>query len=111
MLVSFFTARGGRRPVEEFIREQSSRTQAAFVRAIDLIEKEDLHARGVSFRQVRGKLWEIRIQADGAVRIFYAVRDRDEREMILLHAYKKETRKAPHQELQTAERRMREVLG
>jgi phage-related protein len=31
--------------------------------------------------------------------------------MILLHGYEKRSKKAPRSEIQTAERRMREILG
>lgn len=58
-----------------------------------------------SMRQIRGKLWELRISR---TRIFYVVVVGDT--MVLLHAYKKQGQKAPTREIETATRRMAEVL-
>jgi phage-related protein len=56
-------------------------------------------------RQIRGKLWELRISRN---RIFYVVLKGDR--MVLLHAYKKRGQKAPIREIETALRRMSEVM-
>ncbi|MBI5198373.1 MAG: type II toxin-antitoxin system RelE/ParE family toxin [Nitrospirae bacterium] len=56
-------------------------------------------------RQIRGKLWELRISRH---RVFYVIIDAEM--MVLLHAYKKQGQKAPAHELETALRRMKEVL-
>ena len=114
-----YTTPSGRRPVEEFIQQLPFRLQASILLALERVEEEGLDAPGVSFRQIRDKLWEIRIRAGGAARIFYVVRreknldrvDAPEVDLILLHAYLKKTQKAPPREIQTAERRMKEVLG
>ena len=132
MRVFFYTTPSGRRPVEEFIQQLPFRLQASILLALERVEEEGLDAPGVSFRQIRDKLWEIRIRAGGAARIFYVVRreknldrvdapevdlillhavDAPEVDLILLHAYLKKTQKAPPREIQTAERRMKEVLG
>ncbi len=42
-------------------------------------------------------------------RLFYIVLDGPE--IIVLHGYKKQGQKAPRREIETAERRMRELLG
>ncbi|MEK6815410.1 MAG: type II toxin-antitoxin system RelE/ParE family toxin [Nitrospirota bacterium] len=112
MLVFYYTAGSGRRPVEEFIRALPARLQAATLRAVERIAEQGIAAPGLSLRQVRGKLWEIRIQDGGAVRIFYVTRGAEgEGRLILLHAYRKKTQKAPLREIEVAERRMKEVLG
>ena len=74
VLVFYYTASNGRRPVEEFIRALPARLQAATLRAVERIAEQGIAAPGLSLRQVRGKLWEIRIQDGGAVRIFYVTR-------------------------------------
>jgi len=64
-----------------------------------------LEARGLTFRQLAGKLWELRI---GPHRVCYVLRH--PAEMMLLHAYRKQTQKALARHLELAQRRMREVL-
>ena len=105
-----FYAMGTRSPVEEFIRSQPAIVQATIARGLDLIERYDLGAPGVSSRQVRGKLWELRFRTGDAIRIFYVVHRQGEAEMILLHGYKNRTQKTPPREIRTAERRMGEIL-
>lgn len=63
----------------------------------------------VQFRQIRGKLWEIKIKtAHAGYRIFYVTIKQSL--MILLHIYKKQSQKAPIKEIEVAEKRMLEVL-
>jgi phage-related protein len=57
-------------------------------------------------RHIRGKLWELKASAN---RIFYVLVTGPE--VVLLHAYKKQRQKAPVKEIETAERRMEEVLA
>jgi len=108
MRVLYYKSPSGRVPVADFIREQEPRLRAAILDALDLIREAGLGAAGVSFRQIRGKLWEIRVHAGGPVRIFYVVRTAEE--MILLHGYRKQSQRAPVREIEVAERRMQEVL-
>jgi phage-related protein len=80
--------------------------RAAIVDAFDQLSRD---APGVSLRQIRGRLWEIRVSAGTAARIFYCAIEAGET-CILLHAYRKQTQKAPAREIAVAERRLREVL-
>ena len=68
------------------------------------VRDHGLAAPLVSMRQIRGKLWELRISR---TRIFYVVVVGDT--MVLLHAYKKQGQKVPPREIETAWRRMVEV--
>jgi phage-related protein len=106
--VLYYATAAGRSPVEAFIREQPARLRAAILDALQAIVDTGIETSGVSFRQVRGKLWEIRIQSGSAARLFYVLRTANE--MVLLHAYRKQSQKAPTREIETAERRMKEVL-
>lgn len=58
-------------------------------------------------RQIKGKLWEIKFRRHN--RIFYAVVDSGC--IYLLHACKKQKGKAELFEVETANRRMKEILG
>lgn len=72
------------------------------------VREYGLHAPGVRFRQIKGKLWEFYVKAGASYRIFYAVVTGPM--MVLLHSYKKQSQKAPVREVKIAERRMKEVL-
>jgi phage-related protein len=106
--VLFYTSAAGRSPVEEFLHEQPARLRSAILDALESIARRDIENSGVSLRQIKGKLWEIRINAGGLARVFYVLRTSEE--MVVLHAYRKQTRKAPARETEIAERRMRRVL-
>lgn len=108
MKIFYYATAAGRSPVETFIGEQPPRLRAAILDALQAIRDSGVEASGVSLRQIRGKLWEIRIQAGDAARVFYILRTAEE--MILLHSYQKKSQKAPAREIETAERRMKEVL-
>jgi len=58
-------------------------------------------------RQIKGKLWEIKFRRHN--RIFYAVVENGC--IYLLHACKKQKGKAELFEVETADRRMKEILG
>ena len=57
-------------------------------------------------RQIKGKLWELKVSA---TRVFYVFVTGPE--VVLLHAYKKQGQKARLKEIETAQRRMEEVLA
>jgi phage-related protein len=64
----------------------------------------------VQFRQLRGKLWEIKFNApSGGYRIAYVV-IAGEDTMLWSHAFRKKTQKTPAGDLEIAEKRMIEVL-
>lgn len=82
-------------------KEQSTMIYAV----LEDIKQYGLQAPLVSMRQIKGKLWEIKISQ---ARIFYVVIEGNT--MILLHAYKKQSQKAPQHEIETALRRMKDIL-
>jgi phage-related protein len=74
--------------------------------ALDQIERHGFDAVRVQFRQIEGKLWEIKVSSQ---RILYVVIEREE--LVLLHAYKKQGQKLPIHERDVAMRRMKELLS
>jgi phage-related protein len=70
------------------------------------VEGQGLDAVRVQFRQIDGKVWEVKI---GSHRIFYVMIDKEE--IVLLHAYKKQGQKLPVKERDIAIRRMKELLS
>lgn len=107
MRITFYETASGRWPVEDYLRTLERPERARVTEALQNVQRFGFEAQ-VQFRQVRGKLWEIRIRTKEAHRVFYVMVSREE--MVLLHAYHKKTQKAPSREIETAERRMKEVL-
>jgi phage-related protein len=101
----YYATPRGDRPVATYIEGLSRADQAGMAAALTEIAERGFEARGVTFRQVGGKLWEVRI---GPQRVFYVVLHQEE--MVLLHAYRKQTQKVPARQLEIARRRMQGVL-
>lgn len=71
MKVSFFSSNSGRCYVENFIDDLMTGDQAAILAVLKDVETYGLSAVGCQFRQIEGKLWEIKIKApQGGYRIF-----------------------------------------
>jgi phage-related protein len=104
--VTFFTTAAGRCPVLDYINSLAKPERARVLEALDQIERRGLAAIRVQFRQIEGKLWEIKI---GSHRVFYVMIDGEE--MVLLHAYKKQQQKLLIKEREIALRRMKELLS
>jgi len=92
--------------VLDYINSLAKPERARVLEALDQIERRGLAAIRVQFRQIEGKLWEIKI---GSHRVFYVMIDGEE--MVLLHAYKKQQQKLPIKERDIALRRMKELLS
>lgn len=110
MEVAFYQTSQGRSPVEDFIKSLPKADQARFADVYQGVTAFGLGCPRVSFRQLRGKLWEIKFNAaGGGFRVAYVMVSGDT--MVWLHAFRKTTQKTPGKELEIAERRMKEVLG
>lgn len=106
MKVTFFRTASNRSPVLEYIQNLTKPERARVLEALEQVEQRGLEAVRVEFRQIDGKLWEIKV---GSHRVFYVIIERDE--MVLLHAYKKQGRRLPIKERDVAIRRMKELLS
>jgi phage-related protein len=93
------------RPVEAFLKNLPTQERADVDAILEDLKDHGLSAPLVSMRQIQGKLWELRISRS---RIFYVLLGATT--MVLLHAYKKQSQKAPRREIDTALRRMNELL-
>ncbi|PIV23408.1 MAG: type II toxin-antitoxin system RelE/ParE family toxin [Deltaproteobacteria bacterium CG_4_8_14_3_um_filter_45_9] len=94
--------------LREYLSGLPLRDRAAAADVLDAIREHGLQAPGVRFKQIREKLWEFYVEAGASYCIFYVTVTGPM--MVLLHAYKKKSQKAPVQEIETAIRRMKEVL-
>ncbi len=110
-IVNYWHNPTGRAPVEKYIDGiKNKKERAELLSALKGIQEHGTDAVGVEFRQIEGKLWEIKIKTHGNQhRIFYVLLK--SREMILLHAFLKKSSKAPAKEIQTARERMKELTG
>ena len=110
MKVALYETSSGRSPIEDFISDLPKADQARFADVFEGIEKYGLGCPRVQFRQLRGKLWEVKFNTpSGGYRIAYVVVETDT--MVWLHTFKKKTQKTPTGDLEIAEKRMKEVLG
>jgi len=105
MRVEFYRTPSGRSPVEDYLKGLPIQEGAEIDAVLESIEQRGLDAPLVSMRQIRGKLWELRISHN---RVFYVVLKGDR--MVLLHAYRKRGQKAPIREIETALRRLFDVM-
>jgi phage-related protein len=93
------------RPVEGFLNDLPKQERAEVDAILEDLRDHGLAAPLVSMRQIQGKLWELRISR---TRVFYVLHG--PHTVVLLHAYKKQSQKAPRREIETALRRMKELL-
>lgn len=99
-----------KRPVVDFIEQLALKDQVKILACLKNVEELGFDCPRVEFRQIAGKLWEIKIRSlNAGYRIFYAAIQR--RTLVLLHAYKKQSQKAPKKEIEIAEKRLMEVLN
>ena len=83
--------------------------RARLVRLLEAVENVGLEAlRAPHVRHLEGKLWELRVGADGgAARGIYVTAAG--RRVVVLHVFAKKSRKTPRRALATARERMRQV--
>jgi transcriptional regulator with XRE-family HTH domain/phage-related protein len=84
--IRFYETPSGQRPVEKYLAGLESTERAEVVEALDAAERYGLGE--VETRAIEGKLWEIKVPRH---RVFYVLLLGPE--MVLLHAYKKQSQK------------------
>ena len=97
-------------PVRSFIEKLEVKDRAKILACLVSVEECGFDSPRVQFRQIRGRLWEIKIRSSsGGFRIFYVGLKANT--LVLLHAYQKQSKKAPLKEIETAEQRLLEVMS
>ena len=79
-------------------------------RLLETVENVRLEAlRAPHVRHLEGKLWELRVRAEGRIArgIYVTVAGR---RLVVLHVFAKKSRKTPRRALATARERMRQVI-
>jgi phage-related protein len=109
MHITFYKTANDKNPIEDFLNKLSARSRAGVVACLVSLGELGFKSPRVYFRQIKSKLWEIKIKTtDAGFKFFYVALN--EEEIVLLHCYKKQSQKAPKKEIQIAEKRMLEVL-
>lgn len=105
----FYRQHNGKSLVHDFIKKLQPKDRLRIWACLKNVEELGFDCPRVQFRQISGKLWEIKIKTMSAgYRIFYVVIKQSL--IVLLHAYKKQSQKAPKREIEIAEKRILEVL-
>jgi len=105
--IETYETRGGSKPVDEFIQKQQSTTIAKIIHH-NILLKQYGNRLGMPHAKNLGLgLYELRIRGKEEIRIFYCFKQKT---VFLLHAFKKQTQKAPQRELEVAFKRMEELL-
>ena len=83
--------------------------RARLIRLLEVVENVGLEAlRAPHVRHLDGKLWELRVRAEGGIaRGLYVTAAG--RRVVVLHVFAKKSRKTPRRALATARERMRQV--
>ncbi len=107
--INYWRTQSGKSPVGEYIDDiDNIEERAEILSLLKGVQENGTGAVGVEFRQIEGKLWELKIRLrNHQHRIFYVVLKGNE--MVLLHAYLKKTQKAPSNDIQVAKHRMKQL--
>jgi len=108
--VTFASSSAGKSYFERFIEDLSKPDRAIVLAVFQDVSDHGLNAKGCDFRQIEGKLWEIKVRAPtGGYRFFYILLSQDH--VHVLHSYKKQGQKTPKKELELARKRLKEILN
>lgn len=83
--------------------------RARLFRLLEAVENIGLEAlREPHVKHLQGKLWELRVRAEGGIAWGIYV-TAAERRVVVLHVFVKKSRRTPRRALETARKRMRQV--
>lgn len=106
----FYETADGNRPAEAWLLEQGMKVQARFARIFDLLEEHGTSVREPYVADLRGKIWEVRVEQAKVQRrlLCFAA---PERQFVMLHGFVKKAQKTSSKEIDMAERRMRDYMA
>ncbi len=108
--IEFYLDEAGRDPVGEFLSSLDAKTQARFIRSIELLRERNIQAREPLVRHLEGKLWELRQESQTNIyRLIYVFASG--RRILFLHGFQKKTQRTPRSEIETAQRRFAILLA
>lgn len=101
--INTFETSRGEQPVDEFIEAQQPQAIAKIAHLIDLLEQHGNRLGMPHSKSIGNDLYELRVRGKEEIRILYCFHNR---EIVLLHAFKKQTQKTLRKEIATALKRM-----
>ncbi len=103
--IEFYTDKRDKSPVTEYIDKLTKEEQAKIRNELRLLAEFGPELVMPHARRIKGKLWELR---PGNMRFFYFMYI--EQRFVILHGYRKQSQKAPRQEVDIAMKRMKELM-
>lgn len=97
--ILLFESSRGETPVEQFIKNQSPKTQAKIFHQVNLLSTYGVLLGMPHAKLIGHNMYELRIRGKDEIRIFYCFRKRT---IYLLHAFRKHSQKTPPKELLVA---------
>lgn len=108
MKIYFYKSDNGREPVKEALNKLPLIERANAYEKLEGVELYGFNFSRVVFKQIKGKLWEIKYKFKNQHRILYCLKEAEI--MVLLHYVKKKTQKLEINDREIAEQRMMEVF-
>ncbi len=103
--VGFYQDHRGQNPVLDFINELPARDRARIDLAIRLLKEFGTDLGMPHAGPLRNRIWELR---PGGIRLLYLAYLNHQ--FVILHCFRKTTQRTPDREIETAIRRMNEIL-
>lgn len=105
-IIKLYESKRGEKFVEEFIKSREPQTISKISHQIDLLERYG-HLLGMPHsKKLTSDLYELRIRGKQEIRITYTFKNKN---IYLLHAFKKQTQKTPRKEIDTSLKRINEI--
>lgn len=108
MRIKFYQKQSGKNPVAEFLNDLPSDEIARLAGCLKMLKNWVLIAHGYNSGKLKARFGKLKLKHRAVVIGFFMCAFKKEI-IVLLHAYKKQSQKAPKQEIELAEKRMMEV--
>ncbi len=102
--IEFYESARGEKFVESFANSLEVSTRAKLTKLLDLLEKYGPHLSMPHSKIITSGLYELRVRGKIEIRVLYTFKGE---QIILLHAFKKQTQKTPDKEIATASQRLK----
>ena len=102
-----YRSESGHIPVREFVDALPVDQRDDYYAMVRDLTANDLDA-SVNTRQIKGKLWELKVAQNRYFYVLFTVLA--DKFLIILHAYRKQSQKAPKREIEVATKRMQRQL-
>jgi|TARA_R110002167_G_scaffold184717_1_gene385178 phage-related protein len=109
MELKYYAKNSGRMPVKDSINDLPLDEKADILARLDGVSRYGFDYSRIQFKQIKGKLWEIKYKYRNQHRVLYCMKSSDL--MVLLHYVKKKTQKLEVKDREIGEKRMMEVLN